>query len=127
MTIIVSCAGDSNLAKNLYDYMATAHFKGSNNGFATDSVGDYVSLNSDEIEIPGEATVPRIKAVQSVVADYLDSNPGLSDYSLTTFEHVLMISKLIGLEKVVLSCEMCGFVALHDEELRVHRTSHGIL
>lgn len=106
--------------------MATAHFKGNDSGFETENVGDYISLDSDEIQIPAEAIESRIDALRSVVADYISFNESLKDYSIAVFEHVLMISKQVSLEKIVLSCDMCSFVALHDEELRVHKTSHGI-
>ena len=126
MTIIVSCAGDMPMAVKLHKYMMSAQFSGKNTGFETNNVSDYVTLTGDEIAIPGEPTENRKKSVSRVVAQYINSDDNLKDYSIAVFEHVITVSKVLNLERLVPSCEMCGYVASHEDELAAHRLSHGV-
>ena len=106
--IIVSCAGDSDLAKHLYGYLYSK-MKG-------------VELVEDEIEIDGKAAK---KVVAELLNSFVKSNDGLKDYSVIEFGNTFTVGIAIRPEKVGMhTCELCGYFTPYQEELYTHRMTH---
>lgn len=105
--IIVSCAGDSDLARNVYDYLYS-------------KIKD-VALAEDEIEIHG---APK-KTVASLLDSFVKSDDSLKNYSVIEFGDTFTIGIELSPEKVgMYSCEMCGYFTPYQEELYTHRMTH---
>jgi hypothetical protein len=113
MAVVVSCAGDNELAKKLHDYL-TSKF----------SPANVISLTEDEITIQ-----PGIKndTIRKSLSEFVKSNPDLAGYSVTEFGDIFTIGVPQSLDKVILSCEMCGYLARHEDELNIHKRTHGLL
>ena len=49
--------------------------------------------------------------------------PNLLEYEITEFENTIIVGKPINLEKLTdfLSCEICGYKTLYEEDLFIHR------
>jgi hypothetical protein len=106
--IIVSCAGDSDLAKDVYDYLYSK-MKG-------------VELVEDEIEIDGKIAK---KAVADLLNSFVKSNDGLKNYSVIEFGNTFTVGIAIRPEKVGMhTCELCGYFTPYQEELYTHRMTH---
>jgi len=105
--IIVSCAGDSDLAKDLYDYLYSK-IKG-------------IELVEDEIEINKADK----KAVASLLDSFVKSSDGLKDYRVIEFGNTFTVGIAIRPEKVGMhTCELCGYFTPYQEELYTHRMTH---
>jgi hypothetical protein len=118
MAVVVSCAGDNELAKNLYDYLASE--------FSPTPV-DLISLKEDEITIKHKELGIKNDAVRKSLDRFVESSPDLTGYSITEFGDIFTIGVRQSLDKVILSCEMCGYLARHEDELSIHKRTHGLL
>jgi hypothetical protein len=112
--IVISCAGDSALARDIYDY-------------ARSSVNDtkYILLDEDEIGI--DRSLISRETIKQILESFVKSNPErLKDYQVVesgdTFVVAIVVepSKMVGL----LACEMCGYFTPYPEEMFVHKRMH---
>jgi len=108
----VSCAGDSELAEKLYSHLSSALSPLA------------LSLNEDEITIK-----PSVKsgAIHKFLNEFIQSDSELAGYSITEFGNIFTIGMPQSLDKVILSCEMCGYLTKYEEELTLHRRMHALL
>ncbi|MGI0047912.1 MAG: hypothetical protein ACREAW_00070 [Nitrososphaera sp.] len=113
--IVISCAGDSALARDIYDY-ARSRVNGT----------EYISLDEDEIGIDRKSQLPR-ETVKKILESFVKSNPKrLKDYQIVesgdTFVVAIVVepSKMVGL----ITCEMCGYFTPYPEEMLVHKRMH---
>jgi hypothetical protein len=114
--IVISCAGDSALAKDIYDYA-----RSSANGKT-----EYIILDEDEIGIDQKSQIPK-ETIKQILESFVKSNPErLKDYQVVesgdTFVVAIVVepSKMVGL----LACEMCGYFTPYPEEMFVHKRMH---
>jgi hypothetical protein len=108
--IIVSCAGDSDLARGVYDHL--------------NSKIKSAELVEDEIEIEIEGKITK-KAVSDLLDSFVKSNDGLKSYSIIEFGNTFTIGIAIQPEKVgMYTCELCGYFTPYQEELYTHRMTH---
>jgi hypothetical protein len=107
-TIIVSFAGDAELAIKTRDYLSE---KAADGG---------ASLLEDEIEVSG----PDKKAVMSLLKSFVVQEK-LVGYSITEFDNLFVVGiKADPATFVLLSCEYCGYQTPFGADLRNHRTPH---
>ena len=113
--IVISCAGDSALAKDIYDYTRSR---------VNDA--EYVLLDEDEIGIDRKSQILR-ETVKQLLESFVKSNPErLKDYQIVesgdTFVVAIVVepSQMVGL----LACEMCGYFTPYPEEMLVHKRMH---
>jgi hypothetical protein len=118
MAVVISCAGDSELANKLYSYLASR--------FSATPAG-LISLKEDEITIQNEELGIKNDAIRKSLDKFIRSNSDLASHSITEFGDIFTIGIPQNLDKVILSCEMCGYLARHDEELNIHKRTHGLL
>lgn len=117
--VVVSCAGDGDLAKRLYDFLVSAYPSAANT--------DMISLKEDEVTIQNKELGIKNDEMRKSLAKFQASNADLVGYSITEFEHVFTIGIPHSLDKVILSCEMCGYLAHNEDELIIHKRIHGLL
>jgi hypothetical protein len=118
MQLVVSCAGDNELAKKLHSYL-TSKF--------SSAPYDLISLREDEVTIQNMELGIKNAAVRKFLDEFVGSNPDLAGYSITEFGDIFTIGVAQSLDKVVLTCEMCGYLARHEDELNIHKRTHGLL
>ena len=105
--IIVSFAGDSELAIKARDYLSEKAAGGA-------------SLLEDEIEI-GNADK---KAVASLLKSFIVQEK-LAGYSITEFDNLFVVGiKADPAKFMLLSCEYCGYQTPFGADLRNHRMMH---
>ena len=121
MTIIISCASDTELAKRLYDHLI--EIARINFNYAT----DLISYNADEIEIWDRETRMKKDDIVKAVKVFLASDSHLGDHSVIEFGNIITVGIKQSLDNIILTCEMCGFIAVHEDELSAHRVTHGFL
>lgn len=114
--VVVSCAGDTDLAKRLYDYLVSAYPSATDTGM--------ISLNEDEITIQSKELGIKNDVVRKSLSEFQASNADLVGYSITEFEHVFTIGIRHSLEEVILSCDMCGYLARYEEQMIQHKKIH---
>lgn len=104
--IIIDCANDPELAKNLGNYLH-------NHGFDTRIEESSVMVQEADVE--------------QVIQSFLEETKR-QGYSLRKIDSTnVLLAKEVPIEDFgFLRCEMCGYVVSNEEELLTHRRAHGI-
>jgi hypothetical protein len=59
---------------------------------------------------------------------FIKSDPKLADnYSITEFDDVFVVGIPKSLDEMTVNCEMCGYIALSEEVLIIHKRTHGLI
>jgi hypothetical protein len=109
--VLISCAGDNDLAKRIHEWFLSAYPDGRN----------MILLGGDEILIMNKELGIKKKDARKVLSKFLSSNQELADYSVIEFEDVFTVGILQDLDKIIFSCDMCGYICRHEEELIMHK------
>jgi hypothetical protein len=119
-SIVISCAGDNELARKIKDYLMSK--------ITSSSDTIYISLSEDELEIVLEKLEISRDAIRKLLHGFVKSNPELSDnYSITEFDDVFVVGIPKSLDEMTVNCEMCGYIASSEEDLNVHKRTHGLI
>ncbi len=120
-SIIISCAGDNELARKVNDYLMgkIAQFRNT----------ICISLYEDEVEIVSENLGVSKDEIKKLLRDFIKSNSELADhYSLTEFnDNVFVLGIQKSLDELTLNCEMCGYIASSEDDLNLHKRTHGLI
>jgi hypothetical protein len=115
-TIIISCAGDNELAGDLYDYLIR------NLKATKANIGDFTTLTVDEIEIVdymGE--IPR-ENIRSLIQSFLALRSERAEtHTITELENVFTIGIKTDLLKEMKLCEFCGYISKDYHDMYQHR------
>ena len=117
----INFAGDITLANNIYN-----HFISSNS-----IINEKVKLKEDNIIIfiNREYYKNVIKQIRSLLQEYLNSFIIYKNYQIFELENIFTVGipkDIVEISKLVF-CEICGYGLSNEEELLVHRRSHGII
>jgi len=116
----INFAGDITLANNIYN-----HF------ISNSIINEKVKLEDDNIIIylyrgyDNDVT----KQIKSLLQGYLNSFIIYKNYQIFEFENIFTVGipkDIAEISKLVF-CEICGYGLSNEEELLVHRRSHGIM
>ena len=116
----ISFAGDITLANNIYN-----HF------ISNSIINEKVKLEEDNIIIfiNREYDKNVIKQIRSLLQEYLNSFIIYKNYQIFELGNVFTVGipkDIVEISKLVF-CEICGYGLSNEEELLVHRRSHGII
>jgi hypothetical protein len=109
--VLISCAGDSDLAKRVFDFLISAY----------PSKAEMISLDEAEVTIRDKTSGIKNIEVRAKLSKFQTSNTDLTGYSITEFGNIFTIGILQTLDKLVFSCEMCGYLARYEEDLINHK------
>jgi uncharacterized ferredoxin-like protein len=119
-SIVINCAGDNELARKINDYLMGKITQSS------DTI--YISLSEDEIEIVLEKLGVSKDEIRKLLDDFIKSNPELlDDYSVTEFNDVFVVGIPKSLDEMTVNCEICGYVASSEDDLNIHKRTHGLI
>ncbi|MDQ5875278.1 MAG: hypothetical protein M3288_00390 [Thermoproteota archaeon] len=119
-SIVISCAGDNELARKINDYLEDRIIRSKDN--------IYISLSEDEVEIILEKLGVSKDDVKKILYDFIKSDPELADrYSLTEFDDVFIVGIPKSLDEMTINCEICGYIASGEEDLIIHKRTHGLI
>jgi hypothetical protein len=120
-SIVISCAGDSDLARKINNYlMSTIRVP------SKDTI--YISPSEDEVEIVLEKLGVSREDIRKILYDFIKSDPELGDrYSITEFDDLFIVGIPKSLDEMTINCEMCGYIASSEEDLIIHKRTHGLL
>jgi regulatory protein YycI of two-component signal transduction system YycFG len=121
-SIVVSCAGDNELAKKVNDYLMDKIN-------STDHT-IYISLAEDELKIVFEEKLGVSKDdIKKLLHDFIKSHPKLlgDRYSITEFDDLFVVGIPKSLDEMTVNCEMCGYIASGEEDLIIHKRTHGLV
>jgi uncharacterized ferredoxin-like protein len=120
LSLVINCAGDNELARKINDYLIGRIVP------SKDTV--YISLLADEVEIVLEKLGVSKDEIRKLLQEFIKSNPELADnYSITEFDDVLVVGILKSLDEMTVNCEMCGYIASSEEDLIIHKRTHGLI
>jgi uncharacterized ferredoxin-like protein len=119
-SIMISCAGDNELARKINDYLMDKITQ------SHDTI--YISLLEDEVEIVLEKLGVSREDIGKLLNVFIKSNPELADsYSITEFDNVFVVGIPKSVDEMTVNCEMCGYIALSEEVLIIHKRTHGLI
>jgi hypothetical protein len=122
--MIISFAGDENLAKGLFKHIATSQIA-LNNDIASDLSGDEIRIffkgnrNSDMNRAK--------KIIELMIKSYLVLQK-LAGHKVTQLDNILTVGIPKELDDIssLKMCEICGWRVTTEEELLIHRRTHWI-
>ena len=119
-SIIVNCAGDNELARKIYGYLIDRIISSKDT--------TYISLSEDQIEIVLEKLGVSRDYIREQLHEFIRTDPELADfYSITEFDDVFVVGILKRLDEMIVNCEMCGYIASSEEDLNIHKRTHGLI
>ena len=119
-SIVINCAGDNELARKINDYLKAEITQ------SDDTI--YISLSEDELEIDLEKLQISKANVRKLLKDFIKSNPDLADYySIMEFENMFVVGIPKSIDEMTVNCEMCGYIASSEEDLNIHKRTHGLI
>jgi hypothetical protein len=120
-SIVISCAGDNELAKKINDYLMDKITP------SHDTI--YISLSEDELEIVLEKLGVSKDEIRKLLHDFIKSNSELADYySITEFnDNVFVVGIPKSLDEMTVNCEICGYIASSEDDLNIHKRTHGLI
>jgi hypothetical protein len=119
-SIVISCAGDSELARKINDYLMDRI------ALSKDTV--YISLSEDEVEIVLEKLGVSRDDIRKLLHEFIKSSSDLVDYySITEFDDLFVVGIPKSLDEMTFNCEMCGYIASSEEDLIIHKRTHGLI
>jgi uncharacterized ferredoxin-like protein len=119
-SIVISCAGDNELARKINDYLRDRIVP------SKDTI--YISLSEDEVEIVLEELGVSRDDIRKTLHDFIKSDPNLADhYSITEFNDIFVVGIQTSLDEMIVNCEMCGYIASSEEDLNIHKRTHGLI
>ena len=119
-SVVISCAGDNELARKINDYLRDRIVP------SKDTI--YISLSEDEVEIVLEELGVSRDDIRKTLHDFIKSDPNLADhYSITEFDDIFVVGIPTSLDEMIVNCEMCGYIASSEEDLNIHKRTHGLI
>jgi hypothetical protein len=119
-SIIMNCAGDNELARKIYDYLMDRIISSKDT--------TYISLSEDQIEIVLEKLGVSRDYIREQLHEFIRTDPELADfYSIIEFDDVFVVGILKRLDEMIVNCEMCGYIASSEEDLNIHKRTHGLI
>jgi hypothetical protein len=119
-SIVISCAGDNELARKINDYLRDR--------IVPSKATIYISLSEDEVEIVLEELGVSRDDIRKTLHDFIKSDPNLADhYSITEFNDIFVVGIPTSLDEMIVNCEMCGYIASSEEDLNIHKRTHGLI
>jgi hypothetical protein len=119
-SILINCAGDNELARKINDYML------GNITRSNDTI--HLLLSEDELEIVVEKLGVSKDGIRKLLHQFIKSNPELADYySITEFNDMFVVGIPKRLDEMTVNCEMCGYIASSEEDLNIHKRTHGLI
>jgi len=120
--LIINFAGDTDLANNMYNYFIS-------NSIINKKIEIKIEEDNLVISIFNEQTKKIDQQIRSLLQEYLDSFTTYRNYQISELENIITVGipKDIAEISTLVFCEICGYGMSSEEELLVHRRSHGIL
>lgn len=120
-SIIISCAGDTELAKKINDYLI--------DNISSSNDTTYISVSGDELEVVLEKLGVSRDHIRKLLYGFIKADPKLlgDRYSITEFEDVFVVGIPKSLDEMTVNCEMCGYIASDEEDLIIHKRTHGLV
>ncbi len=121
-SIIINCAGDDVLARKIMDYLVDKIIPLP----SKDTI--YISVSGDEVELVLEKLGVSKEDIKKLLDRFLKSDPELTqDYSITEFDELFVVGIPKRLDEMVSNCEICGYIASSEEDLSIHKRTHGLI
>jgi hypothetical protein len=117
----INFANDDTLANNIYNYFVSNSKFNENIKLEEDNIIISIGREEDDRKVN--------KQVISMLQEYLNSSNIYKNYQILELENIFTVGipkDIVEISKFVF-CEICGYGLSNEEELLVHRRSHGII
>ena len=120
--LIINFAGDIDLTNNIYNFFIS-------NSILNEKIEIKIEEDNIVLSIFDKQDKQVIKQIRSLLQEYLDSFKIYKNHKIIELENILTVGipkDIVEISNLVF-CEICGYGMSSEEELLVHRRSHGIL
>jgi hypothetical protein len=120
--LIINFAGDVDLTNDIYNYFIS-------NSIINEKIEIKIEEDNIILSIFDEQDKQVIKQIRSLLQEYLDSFKIYKNHKIIELENILTVGipkDIVEISNLVF-CEICGYGMSSEEELLVHRRSHGII
>jgi hypothetical protein len=117
----INFANDDTLANNIYNYFVSNSKFNENIKLEEDNIIISIGREEDDRKVN--------KQIISMLQEYLNSSNIYKNYQILELENIFTVGipkDIVEISKFVF-CEICGYGLSNEEELLVHRRSHGII
>ena len=120
--LIINFAGDIDLTNNIYNYFIS-------NSIINEKIEIKIEEDNILLYLYNEQDKKVIQQIRSLLQEYLDSFKIYKNHQITELENIITVGipKDIADISNLVFCEICGYGMSSEEELLVHRRSHGII
>jgi hypothetical protein len=114
--IVISCAGDKELAKEIFAYLLSS-LKPINN-----RIDDFMTHTVDEIEIVDDESKITSDIIEERLSQLFKSDPERFDrFSIARLENMFTIGEKTDLLREMKICEYCGYMSKDYHDMYNHR------
>jgi len=132
--LIINCiSGDSTFTKEVYDYLYTGlekqrAFEDSKDIRISKELITISEEDNSQIYIDRSALVPN-GMIKWILQSYLKTNPAkFKDFDVIEIANTFTIGRILHpskIEELLLTCDMCSYITPYEEQLLLHRMTHG--
>lgn len=118
--VVISCAADADLAGSLHNYLLSRLHAIDKNGIVLEGDEIYVDVGSD--------TAVNKKRIVEAIHSFTKEEKDYESHQITEFGNMITIgitAKPGALMENLLTCEMCSYMTPYEEQLRLHKMTHG--
>lgn len=118
--VVISCAADADLAGALHNYLLSHLHPIDKSDIVLEGDEIYVDIGSDAA-VNKKRTVEAIHSFTKEEKDY-------ESHQITEFGNMITVgitAKPGDLMENLLTCEMCSYMTPYEEQLRLHKMTHG--
>ena len=111
VAIVISCAGDSELAARLLQHLLKLSLE--------------ANIDGDEIIVAKESVGH--DDLNQMLQAFLSANSDLAGLTLTSFDDIFTIGTMRNIDELVTRCETCGYITQHEDEMMIHKRIHAMV
>ena len=126
-SIVIHFAGNVDFTRQIYQMLCLEVI-----GISSIKIKD-IKISDDESCILISTEISNFSFIKDTIKnkinDWFKKDSNLLDYKITEFENTIIVGKQINLEILTdfLSCEICGYKTIYEEDLFIHRYTHAAL
>ena len=119
--IVISCANDPDFAMALHSHLLLYLHPINKSSIVLESDEIYIQNDEDDF-------VARRKKIIEAVTSFTKAKKDYENHQITEFGDIITVAIPATPEQLlenILTCEMCNYMSPYEEQLRLHRMTHG--
>lgn len=118
-TLTISCSADADMAQAIFDHLQSNLYSKRQNE---------IELETDEILVKNSSNENLHVAVIDAISSFVKSRPEYENCQVSKFDDVIIVGIPVNSGQLLdnlAGCDMCDYKTPYEEQLRLHRMTHG--